>query len=54
MEEALKKAVNPIVQSLIQSLVDLHTEDRRFLEKPRDVVSLLGRDVIATSIEHRF
>ena len=33
MEEALKKAVNPIVHSLIQSLADLHNEGRRFLEK---------------------
>ena len=54
MEEALKKAVNPIVHSLIQSLADLHNEGRRFLEKPRDAVNQLGRDVVATSIERGF
>ena len=54
MEEALKKAVNPIVHSSIQSLADLHNEGRRFLEKPRDVVNQLGRDVVVTSIERRF
>ena len=51
MKETLKKAVNPIVYSLIHSLADLHNEGRHFLEKPRDVVSLLGRDVIVTSVE---
>ena len=54
MEEVLKKAINPIVHSLIQSVADLHNEGRRFLEKPRDVVTQLERDVVATSIERRF
>ena len=54
MEEALKKAVNPIVHGLIQSLADLHNEGRRFLEKPRDAVNQLRGDVVATSIERGF
>ena len=54
MKETLKRAVNPIVYSLIHSLADLHNEGRRFLEKPRDVVNQLGIDVVATSIERRF
>ena len=33
MKETLKRAVNPIVYSLIHSLADLYNEGRRFLEK---------------------